>query len=90
MEFIGLDLGNGDIKVASSEIDGSLVFPAIVGDLPPTLTRFNLSTASKIDNMSVKIDGREYAVGNMALKNSAIRTHDATDGKYLAVSPIAV
>jgi plasmid segregation protein ParM len=35
--------------------------------------------------MSLKRDGKEYAIGNMALKNSTIRNHDITEDKYVSI-----
>jgi plasmid segregation protein ParM len=81
----GLDLGNGDIKVVSSVTDTPMVFPSVVGKLNG-YNALELGSNNRLENLSVLLDGEEYAVGKMALKNSTIRNHDVTDDKYLSES----
>lgn len=83
--LFGLDLGNGDIKVISNVSNGPVIFPSVVGRLDD-YTSLELSSTDKISNMSVMIEGKEFAVGNMALKNSRNPNHDVTEDKYLSDS----
>jgi plasmid segregation protein ParM len=83
--FYGLDLGNGDIKVASSVVQNPMVFPSVIGRLSD-YAQLELGSNDRLGNLSIMTDGEEYAVGNMALKNSSIRNHDVTDDKYLSES----
>jgi plasmid segregation protein ParM len=81
----GLDLGNGDIKVVSNITKTPIVFPSVIGRLVD-YNSLELGSKDKIGNLSIMVEGEEYAVGRMALKNSTIRNHDVTDDKYLSES----
>lgn len=79
-----LDVGNGDMKVGSTSTSEIQVFASIVGQMG-TYQNLDLGFGgSKLDNMSLRKDGKEFAIGNMALKNSTIRTHDTTDERYVS------
>jgi plasmid segregation protein ParM len=81
-DFYVLDPGHGDYKITSNQISTVETFPAIVGQMN-TYDNLDLGSNNKsIENMSIKKDDKEFAVGKMALKNSVIRNHDTTEDKY--------
>lgn len=83
--LFGLDLGNGDIKVASNMTNEPKVFPSVVGILDD-YSSLDLGSKDKVGNMSIKHNEKEYAIGSMAIRNSTIRSHDVTEDKYLSES----
>lgn len=84
-----IDIGNGDIKATSTRVNNTVIYPAVVGKLNLNNADsiiFDSDEAKKLQNMSLQsLDrGEVYAIGDMALKNSAIRNHNTTDDKYLS------
>lgn len=79
-----LDLGNGDMKVGSTKTEGIIVYPSVVGQLQSYSFLDIGGSTNKYDNMTLKRENREYAIGRMALKNSSIRNHDVTEDKYVS------
>lgn len=85
-----IDLGNGYFKGASSVGDRVVVLPAVVGNgaTPPALFRVT-DQNQKLDSISfMSRDGKEYAIGNNAIKNCKIRNHDITEDKYVSESTL--
>lgn len=79
-----IDIGNGDYKIGSNLTGEILSYPAIIGQLGAYDSLDLGSGGSRIDNLSVRRDNKEFAIGNMAVKNSSIRNHDVTEDKYLS------
>jgi plasmid segregation protein ParM len=86
-----LDLGNGDTKVGSGKKNVIESFPSVVGQFNYQ-PDFNFGgDRKKIDNMSIKReDGKEQAIGQMAIKNSHIRNHDISDDKYISYDNLTI
>lgn len=81
----GVDLGNGLTKGKSNYTEQAIAIPSIIGRLS-NYSSLEIGSGEKLKNISVISQGSEYAVGDMALKNSTIRSHDITDDKYLSSS----
>lgn len=84
MKYLGgYDFGNGNIKSVSNVANEPIIFSSIIGRLS-NYSSLELGSDDKLKNLSIIEGGEEYAVGDMALKNSAIRNHDITGDKYLS------
>lgn len=78
-----LDLGNGDIKGASSLTEGIITYPSIIGHGRCMDASLDVAVKKQpLSNMTVKYEDKEYSIGDMAIRNSTMRTHDLTDDKY--------
>lgn len=79
----GLDLGNGTMNCISSEIDTPQTFSSMFGRIDDP-SQIQLSSNNRLDNITMRLNEMDIAVGSMALKNCRIVTHDTTEDKYLS------
>lgn len=82
--LFALDLGNGNIKVISTLVQEALSFPAILGQLSSTGKSDVTMNNDRLSNMFISVEGRDIAVGRMAIKNSRICSYDISDDRYLS------
>jgi plasmid segregation protein ParM len=85
-----IDLGNGDIKIASNHLPNVESFPAVIGSFSSPPTYKIADKDRKFDSMSFIKDNREYAIGANAIRNCKNRNHDITEDKYLSETTIVL
>lgn len=68
---IGIDVGYGFVKATDGERE--FVFPSVVGIGQELRYRSELSVRTRpLDNLSLTVDGRDYFVGDLAIRQSEI------------------
>jgi plasmid segregation protein ParM len=79
-----IDLGNGDFKATNNITNKVETMPAVVGQFSIAPSYKMVDQSRKIDSMSFIKDSKEYAIGNNAIKNCKVRSHDITEDKYVS------
>jgi plasmid segregation protein ParM len=79
-----LDLGNGAIKATNNFMDNVITVPSVTGQFSTQPSYKITDENQKLDAISFIKDGKEYAIGNNAIKNCKIRNHDITEDKYVS------
>ncbi len=78
MRNIGVDLGFGFVKATDGDKD--FIFPSVVGAGQELTYRSELTTyIDPIENLAVVIEGKRYFVGDLAIRQSEIRSRSMSD-----------